>query len=349
MKTMQLKLKDWLQSRIPINPDDFKHATNEPVPGHMKMWWFALGGTPAMLFFGQIATGLLLCFYYQPTVAQAWESVKHITFNVPYGWWFRSLHAWGANLMIAAMSLHLMRVFFTGAYRKPRELSWVIGALLLILVLVLGFTGYSLVYEQLSYWGATVATNITEAVPVLGPILANALRGGSAIGDATISRFFILHAAILPGLVIALIGAHIVLVRIHGVTPLKRKDEKEITYYKFFPDHFQKEIIVGLTLIVIVNCLTIIFPIGMGPHADPLTTPEHIKPEWYFYFTFRWLKMSSLMMGIVGTSLAAGLMVGWPFVDSAIRKKFPNSEISTVLGIAAIIIFLILTLIEGLS
>jgi quinol-cytochrome oxidoreductase complex cytochrome b subunit len=343
------KAMEWIQSRIPVSPETLRHASNEPVPGHMKLWWFALGGTPAMLFGGQIATGLLLCVYYQPTIDHAWESVKHITFNVPYGWWVRSLHAWGANLMIAGVALHLMRVFFTGAYRKPRELNWVIGATLFILTLVLGFTGYSLVYEQLSYWGATVATNITEAVPILGPLMAQVLRGGSSIGEATMSRFFILHAAILPSLLLLLVFAHIGLVRLHGVTPFPVKGEPEPRYYQFFPDHFQKEIIVGLSLITFVTCLTIMFPIGLGQHADPLTTPAHIKPEWYFYFTFRWLKMSSLMAGVLGTGAAAGLMVGWPFVDAQIRKRWPGSEISMVFGAAAIVVFLVLTLIEGFS
>ena len=138
-----------------------------------------------MLFFGQLATGLLLCVYYQPEPTHAWESVKQITEQVPYGWWIRSLHKWGANLMVIAVSLHLMRVFFTGAYRKPREINWVIGASLFTLTLAVGFTGYSLVYEQLSYWGATVGANITEAVPFIGPGLSRALRGGEEVGAAT--------------------------------------------------------------------------------------------------------------------------------------------------------------------
>ena len=156
-----MRIGAWLHERVPISVDAIKAAGNEPVPGHLKLWWFALGGTPAMLFFGQLATGLLLCVYYQPEPNHAWESVKQITEQVPYGWWFRSLHKWGANLMVIAVSLHLFRVFFTGAYRKPREINWVVGASLFTLTLALGFTGYSLVYEQLSFWGATVGANIT--------------------------------------------------------------------------------------------------------------------------------------------------------------------------------------------
>src|SRR5262249_20763434 len=208
----------WLKERVAVSLEALKAAGNEPVPGHLKVWWFALGGTAAMLFFGQIATGLLLCVYYQPTPERAWESVRYITGEVPFGWWIRSLHKWGANLMIVAVSLHLMRVFFTGAYRKPREANWMVGVTLFLLTLMLGFTGYSIVYEQLSYWGATVAANITEAVPLIGPGLARTLRGGEQIGAPTLSRFFILHAAILPSVLLLLFSLHVALIRIHGVT-----------------------------------------------------------------------------------------------------------------------------------
>ena len=169
-------------------------------------------------FLGQIITGLLLCVYYQPTPSSAYDSVSHLMVDVPYGWWIRSLHKWGANLMVVAVSLHLLRVFFTGSYRRPREMNWLIGCSLFVITLVLGFTGYSLVYEQLSYWGATVGANITEAVPFIGPGMARAIRGGDDVGAATLSRFFILHAAVLPGLAMALVAAHVGLVRLLGVT-----------------------------------------------------------------------------------------------------------------------------------
>ena len=161
---------DWIAERVPVSIEGMAAMSNEPVPYHLKRWWFALGGTPAYLFVVQIVTGILLAFYYQPSPATAYESVRYITEEAAFGWYLRGLHKWGATLMIAAVVLHQIRVFFTGAYRRPRELNWMIGMTLLVCTLLLGFTGYSLVFEQLSYWGATVGANISDTVPVVGPL-----------------------------------------------------------------------------------------------------------------------------------------------------------------------------------
>ena len=162
-------VRGWIGERVPVSIEGIAAMSNEPVPNHLKRWWFALGGTPAYLFVVQIVTGILLAFYYQPSPATAYESVRYITEEASFGWYFRSLHKWGATLMIAAVILHQMRVYFTGAYRKPREINWMIGMACSLCTLLLGFTGYSLVFEQLSYWGATVGANITDTVPVVGP------------------------------------------------------------------------------------------------------------------------------------------------------------------------------------
>jgi len=188
----------WLKERVPVRGEQLRELTNEPVPNHLKRWWFALGGTPAYLFVVQILTGILLAVYYQPAPSTAYESVRYITDQVSYGWYIRSVHKWAATLMIAAVILHQMRVYFTGGYRKPREVNWIIGMFLLLCTLGVGFTGYSLVYEQLSYWGATVGANIAESVPWVGPYIKKALLAGEVYNERTLSRFFILHAAILP-------------------------------------------------------------------------------------------------------------------------------------------------------
>jgi quinol-cytochrome oxidoreductase complex cytochrome b subunit len=339
---------DWLRQRVPVSLEALRAAGNEPLPGHLRLWWYALGGTAGMLFVGQIFTGLLLCVYYQPTPAAAWDSVHHLMEDVPYGWWIRSLHKWGANLMVVAVSLHLLRVFFTGAYRRPREVNWLIGCALFVLTLVLGFTGYSLVYEQLSFWGATVGANITEAVPFIGPGLANAIRGGDTVGAATLSRFFILHAAVLPGLAMALVLGHITLVRLLGVSEQAPGTAAAAKTYPLIPDHLLTELAVGLVLLIGATCLSVLLPAELGPRADPLNTPEHIKPEWYFYFTFRWLKLSSLRAGVLGVGAALALLFLWPFIDAAIRRRWPRSEASMVFGALALVVFLALTLWEAL-
>src|SRR6185436_16975485 len=172
--------RQWLDERVPISIDSIAAMSNEPVPYHLKRWWFCLGGTPAYLFVVQIVTGILLAFYYQPAQSTAYESVRFITNEAAYGWYFRGVHKWAATLMIAAVVLHQMRVYFSGAYRKPRELNWMVGMCLLLCTLVIGFTGYSLVYEQLSYWGATVAANICDTVPLVGGLVKRMLLAGDA-------------------------------------------------------------------------------------------------------------------------------------------------------------------------
>ena len=170
----------WLHERVPLQSGQLRELTNEPVPNHLRRWWFCLGGTPAYLFVVQIVTGILLAIYYKPSPDTAYDSVRYITHEVSFGWYIRSVHKWAATLMIAAVILHQMRVYFTGAYRRPREINWMIGMCLLLCSLLIGFTGYSLVYEQLSYWGATVGANITGTVPLAGPLLRNMMLGGEA-------------------------------------------------------------------------------------------------------------------------------------------------------------------------
>lgn len=335
----------WVRERIPLHLAQLKEMTNEPVPNHLKRWWFCLGGTPAYLFVVQIITGILLAIYYQPATTTAYESVRYITDEVAYGWYFRSLHKWAATLMIATMILHQTRVYFTGAYRKPRELNWIIGMCLLLSVLTTGFTGYCLVYEQLSYWGATVGANIADSVPMVGSLGKRMFLGGEVYNQHTLSRFYILHAAILPVTIVVLLAVHILLIRLHGVSELQFRDDPpgEPSHYDFFPDHLYTEIIVGLVLMLILSALATVLPATMGPRANPLTTPEVIKPEWFFYVMFRWLKLFSGTAAVLSIGFVLFLMFLWPFVDALIRRFRKGSEFSVWVGIVAVL------LIVGLS
>jgi quinol-cytochrome oxidoreductase complex cytochrome b subunit len=344
-----VSVSDWVAERIPVSGAQLRELTNEPVPNHLKRWWFCLGGTPAYLFVVQIVTGILLCFYYQPSPSGAYESVRYITEDVTFGWYFRSMHKWAATFMIAAVILHQMRVYFTGAYRRPRELNWIIGMSLLMCVLLTGFTGYSLVFEQLSYWGATVASNISEAVPVLGGVSKRLLLGGESYNEHTLSRFFILHAAVLPVTMIMLTGIHIAFIRLHGVTEFQFEDEPSDRdrHFNFFPDHILTEIMIGLVLMLLLSVLATLLPTMMGPKADPLTTPEVIKPEWWFYVSFRWLKMFSLTFAVLSTGFIVAAMFVWPWIDIVLQKLTGKKEISVYVGIVAALLLIGLTIYEA--
>lgn len=341
----------WWRERVPISTGQLRELTNEPVPNHMKRWWFCLGGTPAYLFVVQIVTGILLAFYYEASPRTAYESVRYITEEVRFGWYIRSLHKWAATLMIAAVVLHQMRVFFTGAYRKPRELNWIVGMGLLLCTLTAGFTGYSLVYEQLSYWGATVGANIARSTPLVGEFLQRLMLGGDGYNERTLARFFVLHGAIVPVTMIGLLLLHILLIRLHGISEPEgsRIEEKEGGggHFDFFPDHVATELIVGLVLMVILSALATILPAELGPEADPLVTPDVIKPEWFFYVMFRWLKLFSGTFAIVSSGFIVFLMFVWPLVDAAIRRITRWSEASFWIGIAAIAAITTFTLWEA--
>ena len=345
-----MTLARWFGERVPVSAGTLRELTNEPVPYHLKRWWFALGGTPAYLFVVQIVTGILLAFYYEASTATAYDSVRFITEEAAYGWYLRSVHKWAATLMIAAVVLHQMRVFFTGAYRKPRELNWIVGMFILLCTLLLGFTGYSLVFEQLSFWGATVGANIADTLPVAGGFLKNMLLAGETYNDHTLARFFVIHAAVLPAVLVGLIAVHVVLVRLQGVTELQfEHDSKDQpATFNFFPDHLYTELIIGLVLMILLSTLATILPATLGPPADPLATPDVIKPEWFFYVAFRWLKLFSGTTAVLSLGFIVFIMFGWPFIDAWIRRRTRFADASFWIGVAAVIVLVGLTVWEAL-
>ena len=251
--------------------------------------------------------------------------------------------------MIAAVILHQMRVYFTSAYRRPRELNWVIGMALLCCTLLTGFTGYSLVFEQLSYWGATVAANISDAVPLIGSLAKQMLLGGETYNDRTLSRFYILHAAVLPTTIIILVAIHIAFIRMHGVTELKFGDEdpQKPQHFNFFPDHMLTELMIGLVLMIVLSALATLLPATMGPRANPLVTPEVIKPEWFFYVSFRWLKLFSLSFAVLSTGFIVAAMFLWPWIDAVLRRVTGKEDISVYIGIVATFLLVGLTVWEA--
>ena len=330
-----MALVNWLRKSFPVDEEALAHMSSEPIPNHLKKWWWALGGTPAYMFVVQIVTGFMLVFYYVPNPEFAYDSVSHITNTVSYGWLIRSIHKWSANIMVAALILHMMRVFFTRAYKAPRELNWMFGVGLFVITLVFGFTGYSLVYEQMSYWAMQVGTEIAGATPLIGDWMVSFLRGGEDIGQNTLTRFHTLHVIILPVVTLGLIAIHIYLIRAHGVVELQFEEEKgqEKKTFPFFPDHFYTELVMVSLIMFILVTLSLLFPVHLGEPANPNVTPLHIKPEWYFYPVFRWLKITNLTVGVIGPMVFLGLLLFWPFIDKFLEKIFPGKDVAMWIGV----------------
>jgi menaquinol-cytochrome c reductase cytochrome b subunit len=208
---------DWLDERTSLS-GGARWLMFRKVPKGTN-WFYTLGSATMFAFLSQAVTGVFLAMYYRPDAAGgAYESARYITNNVFLGQFVRGMHKWGSSVMIVLIFLHMARTFFFGAYKYPRELNWVIGVVLLILTFVMGLTGYLLPFDQRSYWATIVANNITASGPLVGPYLGDFLRGGPDFGATTLSRFYAIHMLLVPGLIAALIGAHLYLVAKLGTT-----------------------------------------------------------------------------------------------------------------------------------
>lgn len=237
-KKSKTNLKDWAQDRFDLDKvlkffsaafvygelearltfkEALEKALKKPVPKHIN-FWYCFGGISFLLFIIQVVTGILLAFYYKPTPETAYESVKTIMTKVPLGWLIREIHAWGANLMIAAVIIHMLRTFFHKAYRAPREMHWISGVILLFMTCTFGFSGYLLPWDQLSYWATKVGTEIAGAFPFVGEYILLILRGGPEISGATLTRFFAIHVMVLPWIVTFALVAHFLMIRKTGIS-----------------------------------------------------------------------------------------------------------------------------------
>lgn len=338
---MNKRIVDWFAARFDLKglEEPIRYQIEKPLPKNIG-WLHTLGSMSLFLFVSQVITGILLLIYYRPTVDEAFESVKYIMTTPYMGWLYRQVHAWGANLMVIIVFLHMLRTFFMGSYKKPRELTWVIGVLLFILTLVFGFTGYLLPWNQLAYWATTVGTEIVGAVPFVGEWLKTFTRGGTAVGGETLSRFFVIHVIILPWTVFFLIGLHLFLVRYQGIATMEKVgEEKKLNPGEgtpFFPHHVLKEGIVFYLLMGVLITLSILMPFELGEKADPLQTPHAIKPEWYFLPMYQVIKYFSKLAGIVVVSLAPLFLILWPFLDRTKERHPLKRPFSVGFGILVV-------------
>jgi quinol-cytochrome oxidoreductase complex cytochrome b subunit len=207
---------DWIDERTSLS-GALRWTMFRKVPKGTN-WFYTLGSASLFAFLSQATTGVFLAMYYDPSATRAYESARHITNEVFLGEFVRGMHKWGSTVMVILVCLHMGRTFFWGAYKYPRELNWIIGAVLLILTFVMSFTGYLLPFDQRSYWATIVGVNINGTGPLVGPFLSDFLRGGAEVGATTLSRFYAIHMLLLPGLIAAMIGAHLYLVAKLGTT-----------------------------------------------------------------------------------------------------------------------------------
>lgn len=326
------------------------------LPPHTG-WMHVLGSVALLMFVSQFVTGILLLLYYRPTLKEAHESIQYITGEVAFGWLFRQVHAWGATVMMVAVTLHMMRTYFMGSFKKPRELTWVIGVLLFVVTMVFGFTGYLLPWNQLSYWATTVGTEVVGAIPYVGEDLKTVVLGGPSVGQETLSRFFVIHVVILPWILVILLTLHLVLMRIHNLATLEDVGQEKPfaaeSGVPFWPVHMAKEASVAMVCFAVLLTLSVYYPWEIGEAANPLETPEGIKPEWYFLPTYQLLKYFSGPVGKVLGILVSGipflLLVFWPFIERGTGRHPRKRKFAVGVGVVACLLALFFGVLGHLS
>ena len=352
-----MNLGTWLDDRLDLS--GVRHFIAEKgVPVHTQKIWYYLGGMTLFLFGVQIFTGILLLLYYRPSASEAYESVQFIVTQVQFGWLIRNVHSWSANLLIGLAFAHFFSVFFLKSYRKPRELTWLSGILLLFLMLGFGFSGYLLPWDELSFFATKVGTGIAGAVPVVGHFTLRLLRGGDDVTGATLSRFYGLHVAILPAMTTALVALHLLFVQRQGMSvPLSiertLKPGERLPQMRFFPNYILRDVLAWYVVLAVLAALAAFYPWELGTKADPFAVvPPGIRPEWYFLAMFHTLKllpshvlgMEGEQLGVVAFGMAAVFLILVPFLDRRASRGEP-SRVFTVLAALGLIYLVTFTII----
>jgi len=309
-------LLDWLDHRTGIRSLT-REALFENIPGGSR-WRYVWGSTLTFTLFVQFITGVFLWMGYSASSGDAWESVNYIQNEMSGGWLLRGIHHWTAQFMPVLLLLHLMQVVIDGAYKAPREVNYWFGVLLLLLVLALSLTGYLLPWDQKGFWATKVATNLINLVPFIGPEMQKLVIGGTEYGHHTLTRFFALHAGVLPGLLVLLIVGHIYLFRRHGITPAEPKRKRDAY---FWPDQVFKDVVACLAVMMVV--MVVVFSAHgahLGSPADPSEPFSAARPDWYFLFLFQFLKLpffageNEVWGAIYIPGIAVGLICLMPFI-----------------------------------
>ncbi len=348
------RIYDWFRDRFDLDAVA-AFAKKKEVPLYRGTFLYYLGGICLFLFGLQVLTGILLLLYYQPGENTAYESMKTIISRVEFGWLIRDIHGWSANLLIFFAFLHMFSVFFGRAYRKPRELTWMTGFILLALAMGFGFTGYLLPWNELAYFATRVGTNIPGSVPVVGGALLKLLRAGDEVTGATLTRFYGIHVSVLPALFAGVLGLHLLLIQVLGMSvppSQERLPPEERRSIRFFPNFFLRDVMVWLVILNVIAVLAVFFPWELGAKADPLApAPAGIRPEWYFMFTFQTLKLlpahilgvEGEVLGILGFGLGGLIWFCIPFIDRW-EGSHKVSRAINVFGVVVVVYMIVMTI-----
>jgi len=339
---------EWLDARLQLG-SSIRETMEHPVPRETASWFYVFGSAAFVVFMLQIVTGILLALIYVPSAGEAWNSLQTLNHDVALGWFIRGLHGWGSSFMVAIVLMHMVQVFLFGAYKYPRELTWIVGVFLLLMTLGMAFTGQVLRFDQDAYWGLGIGASIASRVPLMGPSIVKLMLGGPIIAGATLSRFFALHVFVVPGLLIAFAAVHLLMVLKLGINewPMPGRVVRKATYVKeyheltkrdglpFVPGAIWKDLFfAAFILFSIAACAACFGPFGSSGPPDPTIIQTAPRPD--FFFLWLYAVLSFLPPSMETPALLIGPVIGiialllLPFVFGEGEKSWRRRPIAVL-------------------
>jgi ubiquinol-cytochrome c reductase cytochrome b subunit len=345
---------EWFDRRLQLAAP-IREAAEHPVPRNTASWWYVFGSAALTVFLLQLVTGILLALIYVPSASEAWSSLQALNHDVALGWFIRAMHGWGSNFMVAIVLIHMVQVFLFGAYKFPRELTWILGVFLLLMTLGMAFSGQVLRFDQDAYWGLGIGASIASRVPIAGPVIVKLMLGGPIIAGATLSRFFTLHVFVIPGMLIGFVCLHLLMVLKLGINewPMPGRLVKRATYENEYHQLIRKDgapfvpyavwkdlFFAAFVLLAVAACALYFGPFGPTGRPDPTIIQTAPKPDYFFLWLYALLSLLPPSMEtpalLIGPVIAIAVLVLLPFLSGEGEKSWRRRPIAvlTVLLIA---------------
>jgi ubiquinol-cytochrome c reductase cytochrome b subunit len=348
------QIGDWFDQRLQLAAP-VREVAEHPVPRSTASWWYVFGSAALVVFLMQLVTGILLAFVYVPSAAEAWSSLQSLNHDVTLGWFIRAMHGWGSNFMVAIVLIHMVQVFLFGAYKFPRELTWILGVFLLLMTLGMAFSGQVLRFDQDAYWGLGIGASIASRVPIAGPAIVKLMLGGPIIAGATLSRFFALHVFVIPGMLIGFVCLHVLMVVKLGINewPMPGRVVKRATYTSQYHELTKKDgapfvpyavwkdmFFAAFILVAVAACALYFGPFGPTGRPDPTIIQTVPKPDYFFLWLYALLSLLPPSLEtpalLIGPVIAITALILLPFLSGEGEKSWRRRPIAvlTVLLIA---------------
>lgn len=342
------RIGEWFDHRLQLAAP-VREAAEHPVPRNTASWFYVFGSAALTVFLLQLVTGILLALIYVPSAGEAWSSLQALNHQVELGWFIRAMHGWGSNFMVAIVLIHMAQVFLFGAHKYPRELTWIIGVFLLLMTLGMAFTGQVLRFDQDAYWGLGIGASIASRVPIIGPFAVKLMLGGPIIAGATLSRFFALHVFVIPGMLIAFVGLHVLMVLKLGINewPMPGRIVKRATYEAqyhaltktdgapFVPYAVWKDMFFAAFIIFAIAACALYFgPFGPTGQPDPTIIQTAPKPDYFFLWLYALLSLLPPSLEtpflLIGPVLVIIGLILLPFLSGEGEKSWKRRPIAVV-------------------